>query len=223
MHYIPQRTTSINSALFRNTHEMSKYNNISSILPIGTAGSVNVDNFDKFANFGGSYNADYTNHPNNLKFVGRYGGYQDSDTGLTYFWHRWYNQEDGRWINRDPIGIEGGINLYGYVENCPNNNIDSIGLKCLGCNNMIFVELYRPVKALCEYFNKDCKGQFQKEIANCLIGTVQGKTAEEIAEQIKLLKKLGKTIIGYGGYILDAKCYGEAILKYEECTGNVTW
>ena len=46
---------------------------------------------------------------NSLTFVGRYGGSKDWDTGLMYFWHRWYDADLGRWINRDPIGIEGGI------------------------------------------------------------------------------------------------------------------
>ena len=30
---------------------------------------------------------------------------------------RFYNPQDGRWLNRDPLGIEGGINLYNSVSN----------------------------------------------------------------------------------------------------------
>jgi len=29
--------------------------------------------------------------------------------------YRFYNPELGRWINRDPIEEEGGLNLYGFV------------------------------------------------------------------------------------------------------------
>ncbi|MFW5895708.1 MAG: RHS repeat domain-containing protein [archaeon] len=36
-------------------------------------------------------------------------------TEFTYFWHRWYSSDDGRWVSRDPIGVAGGINVYGYV------------------------------------------------------------------------------------------------------------
>ena len=68
---------------------------------------------------------------NNLQFVGRYGGYLDNDTGLTYFWHRWYDSKDGRWISRDPIGVLGGINLYGYVKNQANNKTDGSGYCCI--------------------------------------------------------------------------------------------
>ena len=65
---------------------------------------------------------------NNLQFVGRYGGYKDSDTGLTYFWHRWYDSYDGRWVSRDPINIIDGKNLYQYVRNRSTYYIDSNGL-----------------------------------------------------------------------------------------------
>ncbi|MFR9534910.1 MAG: RHS repeat-associated core domain-containing protein [Rikenellaceae bacterium] len=41
----------------------------------------------------------------------------DSELALVYYNYRSYNPQDGRWINRDPIGIRGGLNLYGYVGN----------------------------------------------------------------------------------------------------------
>ena len=64
---------------------------------------------------------------NNLQFVGRYGGYKDNDSGLTYFWHRWYDSSDGRWVSRDRIGILGDINLFRYAENRPTFLIDVTG------------------------------------------------------------------------------------------------
>ena len=41
----------------------------------------------------------------------------DSWTGLGYWGYRWYSPNMGRWVNRDPIGEPGGLNLYMYVFN----------------------------------------------------------------------------------------------------------
>jgi len=38
-----------------------------------------------------------------------------------------YNPSTGRWLSRDPIGEEGGGNLYGAIENDPVNSIDPLG------------------------------------------------------------------------------------------------
>lgn len=39
-----------------------------------------------------------------------------------------YDPNIGRWISRDPIGEEGGLNLYGFVKNVPLTYIDRLGL-----------------------------------------------------------------------------------------------
>ena len=49
-------------------------------------------------------------------------------TGLIDFGYRWYDPSIGRWTQRDPIGIAGGVNLYGYVGQDPANCVDSFGL-----------------------------------------------------------------------------------------------
>ncbi|MES2982080.1 MAG: RHS repeat-associated core domain-containing protein, partial [Verrucomicrobiota bacterium] len=38
-----------------------------------------------------------------------------------------YDPETGRWPSRDPIEEEGGLNLYGFVENKTPNEVDYLG------------------------------------------------------------------------------------------------
>jgi RHS repeat-associated protein len=47
--------------------------------------------------------------------------------GLYYYGYRFYDPNLQRWINRDPIHEEGGVNLYGFVSNDSVNLIDPTG------------------------------------------------------------------------------------------------
>lgn len=55
------------------------------------------------------------------------GHYYDRATSLNLAWYRPYDPNLGRWLSRDPIGLTGGLNLYGYVGNDPTNFIDPDG------------------------------------------------------------------------------------------------
>jgi RHS repeat-associated protein len=52
----------------------------------------------------------------------------DPRAGLYYYGFRWYDPNLQRFINRDPIGEAGGINLYQFVRNNPINAVDRNGL-----------------------------------------------------------------------------------------------
>lgn len=56
------------------------------------------------------------------------GHYYDATSALCLTMFRAYDPELGRWPSRDPIGEQGGINLYGYVSNNPINLWDPLGL-----------------------------------------------------------------------------------------------
>jgi RHS repeat-associated protein len=60
----------------------------------------------------------------------RFTGREQDPTGLYYLRNRYYNPMLGRFLSPDPIGIAGGINLYGYVGNDPLDFSDPLGLKC---------------------------------------------------------------------------------------------
>lgn len=52
----------------------------------------------------------------------------DNETGFVYFGRRYYEPASARWITPDPIGREGGPNLYAYVMNRTLTHSDLYGL-----------------------------------------------------------------------------------------------
>ena len=73
------------------------------------------------------------------------GQYFDAETGLHYNYHRYYDPSIGRYLRPDPLGLNGGINLYSYVQNNPINYIDSRGLEAAPMSGTAFFEPNRPV------------------------------------------------------------------------------
>lgn len=62
----------------------------------------------------------------NLRFPGQY---YYAETGFHYNGFRYYSPTIGRYTQSDPIGIEAGINTYGYVKANPLLYVDPEGLK----------------------------------------------------------------------------------------------
>ena len=60
------------------------------------------------------------------------GHLEHKELGLVFTLYRAYDPATGRWLSRDPIGEEGGINLYGYVGNNPVMYLDPLGLYDVG-------------------------------------------------------------------------------------------
>ncbi|MBL8740197.1 MAG: RHS repeat protein, partial [Myxococcales bacterium] len=56
------------------------------------------------------------------------GQYEDAETGLYYNRFRYYDPELGRYLSEDPIGLAGGVALFGYVES-PDAGFDALGLE----------------------------------------------------------------------------------------------
>jgi len=60
--------------------------------------------------------------------LGFQGKYSDAESGLSYFYHRYYNPAIGRFTSEDPQKFEGGKNFYSFGINNPLNFIDPYGL-----------------------------------------------------------------------------------------------
>ena len=56
-----------------------------------------------------------------------YTGREPDETGLIYYRARYYDPTFGRFTQRDPVGLTGGINQYAYVGGNPTNRTDPSG------------------------------------------------------------------------------------------------
>ena len=84
-----------------------------------TGNLVEQLSYDSFGNSAGSAHTRY----------GYTGRERDPDTGQLYYRARFYGSQLGRFLSEDPIGFEGGINHYAYLENNAINDTDPFGLK----------------------------------------------------------------------------------------------
>jgi len=63
------------------------------------------------------------------RYAGVWGYQSHDDFSFLHVGARWYDPETGRFLQRDPIGISGGMNVYGYALNNPASATDPDGLR----------------------------------------------------------------------------------------------
>jgi RHS repeat-associated protein len=72
-----------------------------------------------------------------------FGGHEwDSATDLSLTRYRAYAPEVARWLSEDPIGIDGGLNLYRYADGEPMGHADPTGLVSVQISEPSII--YRP-------------------------------------------------------------------------------
>jgi RHS repeat-associated protein len=71
---------------------------------------------------------DLTDFTYKLRFPGQY---YDQETGLHYNYFRDYDPAIGRYVQSDPIGVEGGLNTFAYAFLNPLLGFDPLGLETM--------------------------------------------------------------------------------------------
>ncbi|WP_431065742.1 RHS repeat-associated core domain-containing protein [Methylotuvimicrobium sp.] len=118
--------------------------------------------------------------PQPFKYVGQFGVFSEEDN-LYYMRARYYDADIGRFISEDPIGFEGGLNLYAYVGGNPIIFVDPSGFERIGISQAQIL-------------------QFQQDAFDIAIGfalpvnTVGGLFKEITKSSLKRVKRLVKEL-----------------------------
>jgi RHS repeat-associated protein len=91
---------------------------------------------------------------NNLRLPGQY---YDVETGLHYNYHRDYDSGTGRYLQPDPTGLEGGLNLYTYADSNATMFFDPDALSVEKCCGMTSDMPKAPVMTGLECMSKCLK------------------------------------------------------------------
>ncbi|WP_232363770.1 RHS repeat domain-containing protein [Desulfogranum japonicum] len=137
--YTPNSIWTSNPVILKHGDRIFFYHNDHLGSPNITTDNLGTVTWKAAYNAFGNANVQVEQVVNNLRFSGQY---YDFETGEHYNWHRFYDPETGRYISADPIGLDGGLNLYAYVENDPVNWIDPFGLESI----LIFKTEGNPVR-----------------------------------------------------------------------------
>jgi RHS repeat-associated protein len=145
------------------------------------------------------------------------GHYEHAPSGLTLAPFRAYDSALGRWLSRDPIGEEGGINLYSYLESEPIQLVDLLGLMPsakIGGNK---VQVHRndvdpwPSSPHGHIYDKNQVVDVHGNIYNKSTGKVVGHIGKKnLARLTQLFQKVGRRggVVSIAFFLADASAQG---------------
>ncbi len=158
---------------------------------------------------------------NNLRFPGQY---EDQETGTYYNYMRTYLPYGGRYLQRDPIGIVGGINEYSYVNGLVTIMKDVYGLTpspyCVDGTEIVMYRFTLRGRLELDKFTSEDIGdpqlnvKFGINIAVQLMGALRGMPRDVGAyAQCTVMQKVEKTwkykrtdTLVTGGFCVKTDC-----------------
>ena len=131
---------------------------------------------------------------------------------------------DGRWTRRDPIGIEGGMNLYGFAQNAPCFAHDYLGNipnpQCIEYHQLVIsssTKINYP-----EQIIKKMAAEFaSKQIANRLLNHIIDELGKVVSARIKVYTDLVTHGMAYYYIVYAFKCKKLCSAEYAVGMENV--
>jgi RHS repeat-associated protein len=138
----------------------------------------------------------------NLRYPGQY---YDAESKLHYNYHRSYNAAQGRYTQPDPIGLDGGMNRFAYVNGNPVLLADPLGLdpQCGGGKRAVPTSQSGVYKCVDDGSDPNAKVCLTGECgASLLPAPIENRSVEQIEcdlkdnQKKKLCKKVCKETLG---------------------------
>jgi RHS repeat-associated protein len=137
--------------------------------------------------------------------------YHDTETGLYYYGYRYYDPNTGRWLSRDPIGEQGGVNLYGMVGNDPINLWDLLGLE---------VEIRSPTWMRVAIPGQVAWDDAQTHWHNGRYGYASASTGLMLVEQVFAILTFGDSMIAKQGSSIAVRQGESAAIQQAESAAS---
>jgi|GEM_PF-6780445 len=124
------------------------------------------------------------------------GQYHDRSTDLYYNQFRHYRPDLGRYMTPDPIGLAGGLNLYGYAGQNPINYVDALGLETFSCAETLKIIREAGEQNIFQaLWNHTQRGKYD-------YNALQPQDKFTVGRELLDADEFGNYLAGYAGYKL---------------------
>ena len=152
------------------------------------------------------------------------GQFLDTESGFYDYGYRYYSPALGRWLSKDPIEEEGGLNLYAFADNGGVNAVDWLGLECGPCKCADDVGNRKFTKmAVFKFATQDKDAKKVSDAANKFLSGLDKPVGDLVTKAGEAVAMAAMTF----GSTVGAQMSGKVLYAWQECEsdskGGVKW